>query len=92
MLQPLLISPNSIGQSMDEDGLPTPRSRRADRLADAIHEQSNLSITMWDESFSTKEARNARTDMGTSRKRRRGHMDDLAATVILQSYLDSTLN
>jgi putative pre-16S rRNA nuclease len=81
-----------IGQSLDEDGLPTPQSRRADRLAEAIHEQSNLPITMWDESFSTKEARNARIEMGTSRKRRRGHMDDLAATVILQSYLDSTRN
>jgi len=27
--------------------------------------------------------------MGGSRKKRAGHLDDLAATVILQSYLDA---
>ncbi len=46
-------------------------------------------IEMWDESFSTQEARQARITMGTSRSKRHGHLDDLAATVILQSFLDS---
>jgi putative Holliday junction resolvase len=81
-----------IGQSMDEDGLSTLQSRRADRLAEAIHQQSNLPVIMWDESFSTQEARRARIEMGTTRRKRSGHMDDLAATVILQSYLDSNTN
>jgi len=27
--------------------------------------------------------------MGTSRKKRSGHLDDLAATLLLQSYLDA---
>jgi putative Holliday junction resolvase len=47
---------------------------------------------MWDESFSTQVARQARIDMGTHRRKRSGHLDDLAATVILQSYLDSEVN
>jgi putative Holliday junction resolvase len=81
-----------IGQSMDEDGSSTPLSRRADRLAEAIHQQCDLPVTMWDESFSTQEARQARIEMGTTRRKRRGHLDDLAATVILQSYLDSKPN
>ena len=78
-----------LGQSMDEDGFSTPQSRRADRLAEAIHQQCDLPIMMWDESFSTQEARQARVEMGTTRRKRRGHMDDFAAAVILQSYLDS---
>jgi len=78
-----------IGQSMDEDGYATSQSRRADRLADAIRQQSDLPIMMWDESFSTQEARQARVEMGTTRRKRHGHMDDFAAAVILQSYLDS---
>jgi putative Holliday junction resolvase len=78
-----------IGQSLDENGSSTAQSRRANRLAEAIRQQSNLPIRMWDESFSTQEARQARITMGTSRSKRRGHLDDLAATVILQSFLDS---
>jgi RNase H-fold protein (predicted Holliday junction resolvase) len=27
--------------------------------------------------------------MGTARRKRQGHLDDVAATVILQSYLDA---
>ena len=81
-----------IGQSLDENGSSTPQSRRANRLADVIRQQSYLPVMMWDESFSTQEARQARIELGTTRRKRRGHMDDLAATVILQSYLDSNLN
>ena len=78
-----------IGQSLDENGDATAQSRRANRLAEAIRQQSELPIRMWDESFSTYEARQARITMGTSHSKRHGHLDDLAATVILQSYLDS---
>jgi putative Holliday junction resolvase len=78
-----------IGKSLDENGLPTPASRRADRLAEAFGHQSSIPVKMWDESFSTQVARQARIDMGTHRRKRSGHLDDLAATVILQSYLDS---
>jgi putative Holliday junction resolvase len=78
-----------IGYTLDEEGLSTPQSRKAEHLADTIHRQYDLPVTMWDESFSTQQARQARIAMNTTRRKRRGHMDDLAATVILQSYLDS---
>jgi len=81
-----------IGKSLDEEGRTTSQSLRADRLAEALHQQCILPVTMWDESFSTQEARQARIEMGTGRKRRHGHLDDLAATVILQSYLDANSN
>jgi putative Holliday junction resolvase len=78
-----------IGKSLDEDGSPSPASRRADRLAEAIRQQCDLPLATWDESFSTQAARQARLELGTSRRRRRDHLDDLAAAVILQSYLDA---
>lgn len=78
-----------IGQSFDEDGLPNLAGRRAARFAKALREQTNLPVELWDESFSTQEARAARIQMGVSRKKRAGHLDQLAATVILQSYLDA---
>ena len=78
-----------VGQSLDDDGSCTPQSRRATRLAEAIRLLCEIPIKMWDESFSTQEARQARIVMGTTRRKRRGHLDDLAASVILQSYLDA---
>ncbi len=78
-----------VGHSLDDDGSSTPQSRRATRLAEAIRLQCDIPIKMWDESFSTHEARQARIEMGTTRRKRRGHLDDLAASVILQSYLDA---
>lgn len=78
-----------IGQSFDEEGHPNLAGRRAARFAEALGKQTDLPIRLWDESFSTREARSARIQMGVSRKKRSGHLDQLAATIILQSYLDA---
>lgn len=78
-----------IGQNLDIEGEPTLQSRRAGRLAEAIRTQTAVPVQMWDESGSTKTAQAARIAMGVRRSKRRGHVDDLAATVILQSYLDA---
>jgi putative Holliday junction resolvase len=78
-----------IGQSFDEDGQPNLAGRRAARFAEALQGQTDIPIQLWDESFSTQKARAARIQMGVSRKQRAGHLDEIAATVILQSYLDA---
>lgn len=78
-----------IGQSFDEEGQPNLAGRRAAKFADALKEQTPIPIVLWDESFSTQEARAARIEMGSSRKQRGGHQDALAATMILRSYLES---
>ena len=77
-----------IGQSLGEDGQPNLAGRRAGNFAEALRQQSGLPVEFWDESFSTRDARAARVQMGVSRKRRSGHLDALAATIILQSFLD----
>jgi putative Holliday junction resolvase len=78
-----------IGQSFDEVGQPNLAGRRAARFAEALRTQTDLPVELWDESFSTQKARAARIQMGVSRKKRAGHLDEIAATVILQSYLDA---
>jgi putative Holliday junction resolvase len=78
-----------VGQSLDDDGHPTFEGRRAGRFAEALKSQTDLPVVFWDESFTTQEARAARIAMGVSRKNRLGHLDSLAATVLLQSYLDA---
>jgi putative Holliday junction resolvase len=78
-----------VGQSFDEDGNPSFEGRRAGRFAEALRTQTAIPVILWDESFTTRDARLARLQMGASRKRRSGHLDDLAATLLLQSYLDA---
>jgi putative Holliday junction resolvase len=58
-------------------------------LAAAIRTQTDIPVELWDEAYSTQQARVARIAMGTTRANRKGHLDELAATVILQSYLDN---
>ncbi len=78
-----------IGQSYDEEGKPNLAGRRAAKFAEALKEQTQIPVVLWDESFSTQEARATRIEMGVSRKKRAGHMDELAAVMILKSYLDA---
>jgi len=78
-----------IGQSYDEEGRPNLAGRRAAKFAEALKEQTQTRVVLWDESFSTQEARATRIEMGVSRKKRAGHMDELAAVMILRSYLDA---
>ena len=81
-----------VGQATDIDGNSTHSGRKAVRLAAAIRKQTEIPVILWDESNSTQIARNARILMGTTRKKRRGHLDEFAAVVILQSYLNSKNN
>jgi len=77
-----------IGQATDLDGKPNISGRRAARLAGAIRTQTDITVELWDESYSTQDAQRAQIEMGSNRKKRSGHLDELAATVILQSYLN----
>ena len=78
-----------IGQSFDEEGRPNLAGRRAAKFAAALKEQTQTPVVLWDESFSTQDARAARIALGASRKDRSGHQDALAAAMILRSYLES---
>jgi putative Holliday junction resolvase len=78
-----------VGQSFDEHGGPNVAGRRAARFAAVLAEQSNLKVLLWDESLSTADARRALLEAGAPRRKRGGHHDDLAAAILLQSYLDS---
>lgn len=78
-----------IGQSFDEDGRPNLAGRRAARFAEELKNQTDVPVELFDESFSTQEARATRIEMGVSRRKRAGHLDELAAVMILRSYLEA---
>ncbi len=78
-----------VGQSFGLDGKPNFEGRRSARFARVLQSQTDLPVELWDESNSTQIARQAAIQMNVRRKKRRGHLDSIAATVILQSYLDA---
>lgn len=78
-----------IGEALGADGEPTSQSIQAARLAAVVRKQTALPVELWDESGSTQAARKARLAMGARRRKRSGHLDELAATYILQTYLDA---
>ena len=78
-----------IGQSFDEEGHPNLAGRRAAKFAEVLKEQTNIPIELFDEALSTQDARATRIEMGVARKQRAGHMDELAAVMILRSYIES---
>ena len=77
-----------VGQALGSEDDATPSSRHAQKLAEMIRSQTEIPVVLWDESGSTRIARQARIEMGLTRERRSGHMDQMAAVVILQTYLD----
>ncbi|MEN6410821.1 MAG: Holliday junction resolvase RuvX [Anaerolineaceae bacterium] len=78
-----------VGIALDENGEIGFAARKSVRMAEALRAVTSLPVQLWDESNSTETAQAARRAMGVKHARRQGHMDELAATVILQSYLDS---
>lgn len=78
-----------IGQSFDEEGNPNLAGRRAAKFAEALREQTHIPVELFDESFSTQDARQTVIELGFSRKKRAGHHDSLAAVMILRSYIEA---
>jgi putative Holliday junction resolvase len=78
-----------VGVSYDEDGMLNTAGHSAARFADALRQQTALPVVLWDESMTTQDARAVRMSMGVSRKKRAGHLDEVAAALLLQNYLDA---
>ena len=76
-----------IGQALDSDGSVGFQARKAERLAETLRAETDLPIRLWDESGTTNAAVQSRVQMGVSRKKRRGHLDDVAASILLQDFL-----
>ena len=65
------------------------RARKAEAFADALGGAVPVPVVLHDERLSTAEADRALREAGASGRERRRAVDRSAATVILQSYLDS---
>lgn len=78
-----------VGQSFDEEGRPNLAGRRAAKFAESLREQTQIPVELFDESFSTIDARATALEMRLPRRKRAGHQDALAAVMILRAYIES---
>lgn len=78
-----------VGQALDADGEVGFQARKAQRLAEALRKKCDCEVQLWDESGTTQAALQSRIALGVPRKKRRGHLDDLAASILLQDFLDA---
>ncbi|MDI6781664.1 MAG: Holliday junction resolvase RuvX [bacterium] len=63
-----------------------------DRLKQAVvssHEKNAVEFVSWDERLSSRAAENAMLEAGLSRNKRKQMVDKVAASIILQGYLNS---
>ncbi|MHB8512529.1 MAG: Holliday junction resolvase RuvX [Actinomycetota bacterium] len=79
-----------IGHPKRLDGTEGPAANAASCFADILRGvDSEMSVVLFDERLTTKQAERVLIDAGARRAARRKVVDKLAATVILQSYLDA---
>jgi putative Holliday junction resolvase len=76
-----------IGLPLDEQGEDTARSREVRAIADEIARRTGRPVRLVDERFTTAAARRAIREMDGSTRGRRGDVDALAATILLQHAL-----
>jgi len=81
-----------IGVSLDSDGEIGHQGRKSVRLKNQIRAISDIKVELWDEYGTTQKAQKIRRKMGVARNKRTGHLDELSAAILLQSFLDAQSN
>jgi putative Holliday junction resolvase len=76
-----------VGLPLDGNGDDTPRSLEARHVAKELEARTSMTVELIDERYTTAAARRAIHEMGGTPRDRRGDVDALAATVLLQHAL-----
>ena len=77
------------GLPKNMNGTVGPQGEKVQRFCDKLKETLELEIHMWDERLTTVAANRAMLEGDLSRSKRKKIVDKIAATFILQGYLDS---
>ena len=78
-----------VGLPLDQDGAEGEAAAAARALAADIARTSGKPVELWDERFTTARALQAVREMGGTTRGRKDEVDALAATLLLQHYLDA---
>jgi putative Holliday junction resolvase len=78
-----------VGLPKNMNGTVGPRAEICMTFAASLREMFNLTVHLWDERLTTVSAERTLIEADVSRKKRKLVIDQLAASLILQGYLDS---
>jgi putative Holliday junction resolvase len=79
-----------VGLPLSLDGSEGPQARRVRQAGERLARFAGVPVMYVDERLSSAEARRSMTEAGISDRDKRGSIDMIAASLFLQSYLDST--
>lgn len=78
-----------IGLPLRMNGLEGPEAKRARKFGAVLKKASGLSVVLWDERMTTMAAERELRGVGMRGEKKRSQIDQTAATLLLQSYLDA---
>lgn len=78
-----------VGLPLNMNGSEGPRAGESRKLGEALGEQTRLPIVYWDERLTSVAAEKSLIEADVSRKKRKEVIDQVAACLILQGWLDS---
>jgi len=78
-----------LGLPLNLDGDDTDKTRQVRKFAVHLKEKISIPLVFWDERYSTVEANKALKKMGYDTKQSRQVVDKVAASIILQDYMDN---
>jgi putative Holliday junction resolvase len=78
-----------VGLPLSLDGTRGPAAEAAETEAEELRNRLSVPVTLWDERLSTVEAARRLRAAGIRRDKARRTIDQVAATVILQAWLDA---
>ncbi len=81
-----------LGLPLMMSGKESPGSKKVRELAAILEEISTKKVVLWDERLSTAQVERTLKEAEMSRKKQVRYVDAMAASIILQSYLDSPCN
>ena len=77
-----------VGHPRNMDGTRGESARRAEAFADRLRLLTGLPVSLWDERMTTVSAIGVLNETNTRGKKRKAVVDTVAATIILQDFLD----
>ena len=78
-----------LGYPKNMDGTLGPRAEKSEALAALLREKCDIPVVMWDERRTTVDAHRILSEAGKRGKKRKKTVDAVAATLILEGYLNS---
>ncbi|MFB5678712.1 Holliday junction resolvase RuvX [Paenibacillus terreus] len=80
-----------VGLPKNMNGTVGPRGEIAMAFAEKLRELLNIPVHLWDERLTTVAAERTLLEADVSRKKRKQVVDKMAASLILQNYLDANI-